>query len=183
MKGEAMGIEKKAMRIRLLVLDVDGVLTDGGIVLNDRGEETKQFDVKDGQGLKLLMRAGIEVAIITGRRSRVVEHRARELGIGDTQQGVADKGAVFSGLLGRRGLAKEEACCIGDDIPDLGMFRLAGMAVAVRDAAAEVRRAAHLVTRRRGGKGAVREVCELILKAQGKWADLTGEDAGPGGEK
>lgn len=156
-------------RIKLLVLDVDGVLTDGRIILNDHGEEIKRFHARDGVGLSLLMAAGIDVAVITGRISGVVQHRARELGITEIHQGVKDKAAIFFDLLQRKGLEKAEVCVVGDDLPDLPMFRLAGLAVAVADAALEVREAATVVTKRRGGLGAVREVCELILKTQGKW--------------
>ena len=162
-------IEEMTDRIKLLVLDVDGVLTDGRIILNDHGEEIKRFHARDGVGLSLLMAAGIDVAIITGRISGVVQHRARELGITEIHQGVKDKAAIFSNLLQRKGLDKAEVCVIGDDLPDLPMFHLAGLAVAVADAALEVREAATVVTKRRGGIGAVREVCELILKTQGKW--------------
>ena len=164
-------IEKMTDRIKLLVLDVDGVLTDGRIILNDHGEEIKRFHARDGVGLSLLMAAGIDVAIITGRISGVVQHRARELGITEIHQGVRDKAAIFFNLLQRKGLDKAEVCVMGDDLPDLPMFHLAGLAVAVADAALEVREAAAVVTKRRGGIGAVREVCELILKTQGKWED------------
>ena len=164
-------IEEMTDRIKLLVLDVDGVLTDGRIILNDHGEEIKRFHARDGVGLSLLMAAGIDVAIITGRISGVVQHRARELGITEIHQGVKDKAAIFSNLLQRKGLDKAEVCVMGDDLPDLPMFHLAGLAVAVADAALEVREAAAVVTKRRGGIGAVREVCELILKIQGKWED------------
>ena len=165
-------IENMAIRIKLLILDVDGVMTDGRIIITDRGEEIKCFNVKDGQGLKLLMNAGIEVAIITGRRSNVVEFRAKELGIRELFQGVKDKGTICNELIQRKKLKREEVCCMGDDISDLPVFKQAGITVAVADAVAEVRYAANFVTRNRGGNGAVREVCELILKAQEKWPDF-----------
>jgi YrbI family 3-deoxy-D-manno-octulosonate 8-phosphate phosphatase len=164
-----MAIKKKAASIELLVLDVDGVMTDGGILYNDRGEEIKCFNVKDGQGLRLLIKAGIEVAIITGRKSGAVEHRARDLGITDVFQGVKDKGALCIELIGRKGLQKEQVCCIGDDLPDISMFDHVGVPVAVADAAVEVRDAASYITRKSGGNGAVREICELILKARDAW--------------
>jgi YrbI family 3-deoxy-D-manno-octulosonate 8-phosphate phosphatase len=171
--------QEKASGIKLLVLDVDGVMTDGRIVLNDRGEETKAFNVKDGQGLKLLIQAGIEVVIITGRESKVVAHRARELGIREVYQGVADKGPLMGEIVNRKNLTRDEVCCMGDDIPDLDMFRWAGFPVAVKDAAVDVRRAAGHVTENRGGGGAVREMCELILKNQGKWPVIPpGDDRG-----
>lgn len=162
-------IEEEASRIKLVIMDVDGVMTDGGIIYNDRGEEIKCFNVKDGQGLRLLMDAGIEVAIITGRESGAVEHRARDLEIKHVFQGIKDKGSICAKLLEQKGLKKDQVCCIGDDLPDIPMFYHAGLAVAVSDAAKEVRDAASYVTRNPGGKGAVREVCELILKALGSW--------------
>ncbi|MBW1722494.1 MAG: HAD-IIIA family hydrolase [Deltaproteobacteria bacterium] len=161
--------ETAASAVRLLVLDVDGVLTDGRIVLDDRGVETKYFHVRDGQGLKLLQDSGIQVVLITGRRSEVVGHRARELGIDEVHQGVGDKVALLLQIIRRKGIEKEEVCVVGDDLPDLPMFQVAGMSVAVSDAAPELREHATMVTKNRGGRGAVREVCELILKAQGKW--------------
>ncbi len=157
------------MDIRLLVLDVDGVMTDGRIYLDGRGEEIKVFDVKDGYGLSRLMRAGVEVAIITGRSSPAVARRAEELGINEVHQGVADKGALLDEILRKRGLDQAEVCCVGDDLPDLPLLNRAGLAVAVADAAAEVRAAATLITKSKGGRGAVREVCELILSAGGLW--------------
>ena len=162
-------IEDMAAEIRLLVLDVDGVMTNGRIILTDRGEEIKSFHVRDGLGLKMLMEAGIDVAIITGRTSKVVLKRAEEIGITEVHQGVSDKAALLSSLMRRKGVEKKQACAMGDDLPDLPMFRAAGMAVAVADAAFEVREAAAVVTKNRGGMGAVREVCEMILKSQGKW--------------
>ena len=172
-------VEEKAVSIRVLFLDVDGVLTDGRIVIKDGGEETKCFDVKDGQGLKMLMAGGVEVAIISGRKSRSLEHRARDLGIKDVYQGVKDKRALCSKLMKGKGVKKEEVCCIGDDFPDFAMFREAGLRIAVADAVKELREKADFITRNKGGSGAVREVCEWILKCQGKWrsalADFTGK--------
>ena len=161
--------EEKAAKIKLLFLDVDGVMTDGSITMNDRGEEMKSFDVKDGQGLKLLLRGGIEVILVTGRVSGVVEHRAADLGIKEVHQGISNKMILCRRVLDEKGLAPEEACCIGDDLPDIGMFREVGLRVAVADAAKEVCDAADLVTKGKGGHGAVREVCEWILRSQGKW--------------
>jgi 3-deoxy-D-manno-octulosonate 8-phosphate phosphatase (KDO 8-P phosphatase) len=158
-----------AAKIKLLILDVDGVMTDGRIHLNDRGEEIKCFNVKDGQGLRLLMKARVDVAIITGRRSKAVEYRAKDLGISELYQGIDDKESLCVDLLEAKRLNKEQVCCIGDDLPDLPMFNRVGLPIAVADAAVEVRDAARHVTKKAGGKGAVREVCELILKAQGAW--------------
>ena len=162
-------MEEKTADIKLLFLDVDGVLTDGRITLSGSGEETKSFNVKDGLGLKLLMSAGIEVVIITGRESMVVTHRARELGIDGIFQGCADKQALCRQLIEERGLKKVEVCCIGDDLPDLAMFMETGLRVAVADAVREVRQEADFVTEKNGGYGAVREACEWILKRQGAW--------------
>ena len=162
-------MEDKAAGIKLLFLDVDGVLTDGRITLNEKGEEVKSFDVKDGFGLKLLMRHGIEVVIVTGRRSRVVDHRARELGIREVYQGISDKRLVCRRLIEKRGLRKSQVGSVGDDLPDLAMFRESGLCITVADAAREVREEADFITSKRGGHGAVREICEWILKCRGSW--------------
>ncbi len=166
-----MEVDKKAAKIRLLILDVDGVLTDGRIVINDRGQELKTFHVKDGQGLRLLMDAGIGVALISGRASGAVRHRAEDLGIEGIHLGIKEKDALLEALLSEKGLQAEQVCCVGDDLPDLAMFAHAGLRIAVSDAAPELKEAAHWVTHKSGGMGAVREVCELILKAQGKWPE------------
>ena len=161
--------DRKMAVIKLLVLDVDGVMTDGRIFIDARGEEIKCFNVRDGFGLRLLMTAGIEVVIITGRESNSVTYRAKELRIREVYQGVDDKGALFAELMRRKKLKKEQVCCIGDDLPDLPLFHGAGVPIAVADAAAEIRNAASYVTKNRGGNGAIREVCEMILKAQQRW--------------
>jgi len=163
---------QRIRKIRILVLDVDGVLTDGRIIMDDRGRETKFFDVRDGHGLKILMRTGIEVVFLTGRKSRVVEHRARELGVTEVYQGARNKVEVFEALLERKGLQAAQAAYAGDDIVDVPVLKRAGFSVAVVNAVAEAKRAAHYVTRKKGGRGAVREVCEVILKGQGKWGDI-----------
>jgi 3-deoxy-D-manno-octulosonate 8-phosphate phosphatase (KDO 8-P phosphatase) len=163
-------IEEKAIKIRLFLLDVDGVMTDGRITLNREGvEETKSFDVKDGLGLQMLISGGVEVVVITGRRSRVVETRAKDLGVNEVYQDVVDKGAVCRQLINEKGFKRHEVCCMGDDLPDLAMFAEAGLCIAVADAVKEVREASDFVTRSKGGTGAVRETCELLLKCQGKW--------------
>jgi 3-deoxy-D-manno-octulosonate 8-phosphate phosphatase (KDO 8-P phosphatase) len=162
-------MEDKALGIKLLFLDVDGVLTDGRITLNENGEEIKSFDVKDGLGLKLLMRDGIEVVIVTGRRSRVVAHRARELGIREVYQGISDKRLVCRRLIEKRGLHKSQVGSVGDDLPDLAMFRESGLCITVADAAREVREQADFITSKKGGMGAVREISEWILKCRGRW--------------
>jgi 3-deoxy-D-manno-octulosonate 8-phosphate phosphatase (KDO 8-P phosphatase) len=166
---------KKMRGVKALVLDVDGVLTDGRIIFDDDGRELKFFHVRDGHGMKLLMRAGIEVIFLTGRTSRVVEHRAKDLGVGAVYQGARDKIAVLGKVLADRGLKPEQTACMGDDITDIPLFRVAGFSAAVADACEEARKAADFVTRSGGGRGAVREVCELILKAQDKWREVTGK--------
>ena len=162
-------IEARAERIRLLFLDVDGILTDGRIEINDQGQESKRFHVRDGLGLKLLMGSGIDVVIITGRRSEVVEHRLRELGILEIHQGVRDKGGLAKRLIEEKALGKDQVCCMGDDLPDIPMFRETGLPITVPEAPPEVREAAFHVTEAGGGHGAVREICELILKSQKRW--------------
>ena len=168
-----MTVAEKAKRIKLLVLDVDGVMTDGRIVYSDSGEELKFFDSRDGHGIKLLKRAGVEVAIITGRASRAVEHRASNLGIQFVYQKALNKIDAFNELASRTGTADEAICTMGDDLPDLPVMHRSGLAVAVPDAVEEVRAAADYTTARPGGSGAVREVCELIMKAQGTWREVT----------
>ena len=160
-------MEGKTDRIKLLFLDVDGVLTDGRININEMGEETKSFYVKDGLGLKMLMSEGIEVVIITGRSSMAVAHRAQELNIKEVYQGTTDKQALCRQIRTKKGLNKIETCCIGDDLPDLAMFMEAGLCIAVADAVKEVRRKADFVTQKKGGHGAVREACEWILNCRG----------------
>lgn len=162
-------MEEKAAGIKLLFLDVDGVMTDGCITINAQGEEIKTFDVKDGQGLKMLGSSGIEVAIVSGRKSAVLEHRAKDLGIDCLNQGVEDKKALCRQLIKEKGLTKEQVGSMGDDLPDLAMFEESGLCIAVADAVMEVRGAADFITRSKGGRGAVREVCEWLLKCQGKW--------------
>ena len=143
-------------------------MTDGRIIVNDRGEETKNFDVKDGHGLALLRQAGVEVVIISGRKTDVVDHRAKELGIQDVHQGIRDKAALCRQMLRQKNLAPDQVCCMGDDVVDLPLFDQVGIAVAVADAMDEVRAAASLTTKNKGGHGAVREICDRILRAQKK---------------
>lgn len=158
--------------MRLLVLDVDGVLTDGRITYTADGVEVKSFHVRDGSGLVFWQRLGGRVAIISGRTSAAVDVRAKELSIADVRQGVADKHAALAGLLTATGVRVQETCAVGDDLPDLPLLRMCGLAVAVADACPEARAAAHYVTGAPGGAGAVREVVELLLRAQGRWDGL-----------
>jgi len=162
-------LEEKAAKIRLVFLDVDGVLTDGRIVMNHQGAEIKSFNVRDGLGLKILIEAGIEVAIVTGRKSDVVSRRAEELGIKEIHQGIRDKRTLCNHLRSQRRLGRDAVCCIGDDLLDLGMFAESGLTIAVADAVREIRERADLITENPGGAGAVRELCEILLKSQGKW--------------
>lgn len=155
----------RAAAIRLLVLDVDGVLTDGRLYYGSDGEFMKAFHVHDGFGLKQLMRAGTAVAIISGRRSAAAAHRLRELGIDEVHLGVRDKGALLQQIATRLGLGRAEIAVLGDDQPDLPMLGLAGFAVAVANAHRSVIESAHWVTSKGGGEGAVRELCDLLLEA------------------
>jgi 3-deoxy-D-manno-octulosonate 8-phosphate phosphatase (KDO 8-P phosphatase) len=152
--------------MRLLVLDVDGVMTDGRLDYAASGERGKSFHVRDGYGLKAVMAAGIEVAVISGRASAATRRRCRELGIRHVHLGVDDKGAVLTRLLAQLGLQPAQCTCIGDDAPDVPMLRLAGLAVTVADAHASARAVAHRRTRLSGGNGAVREVCDWLLAAR-----------------
>jgi len=149
--------------VRALIMDVDGVLTDGGLYYTERGDELKRFDVRDGQGLVLLRQAGILTAIVTAKQTALVARRAAELGIAEVQQGVSDKAAAVRDLLGRHGVAPAAACYVGDDVNDVAALGVVGLGVAVADAVPVVRRAARYVTRAPGGRGAIREVCDLIL--------------------
>ena len=157
---------ERARRVRLLVLDVDGVMTDGRLHITAHGEETKVFHVRDGSGIVAVQRAGIAVAIISGRDSAAVTHRARELGIRHVQQGVTDKRAALDSLLRELQLSEEALACVGDDTPDVPMLERATLAVAVADAHPTARTVAHWVTAAKGGRGAVREVCDLLLTAR-----------------
>lgn len=157
---------ERARNIRLLVLDVDGVLTDGRLYLSAAGEELKVFHVRDGSGLVAVQRAGITVAIISGRDSAAVTRRAAELGIRYVRQGVADKGAALDQLLDELGVGAVETACVGDDTPDVPMLRRAGLAIGVADAHPALLAAAHWVTHSNGGQGAVREACDLLLSAR-----------------
>lgn len=159
----------RASRIRLLVLDVDGVLTDGGLVYTASGEDTKRFHVHDGLALVAALKAGLQIAVFSGRASAAVTRRMAELGVAEVHQGVADKVAALDALRARLGLAPREVAVMGDDLPDLAAMARAGLALAPANAVAEVKRAAHWVARRRGGEGAVREAVEMLLKARRSW--------------
>lgn len=160
---------KRARRVRLLVLDVDGVLTDGQLFFGARQELFKSFNVKDGYALWAARAAGLRVAVISGRSSKAVSRRMADLGITEVHQGVQEKTKVFSALCRRLGVSPLEAAYMGDDLPDLPILHRAGLRLAPLDAAPEVRAIAHFVSRNPGGRGAVRNAVEMILTAQGKW--------------
>lgn len=165
-------MNERLRKVKLLILDVDGVMTDGRIVFDANGVETKFFNVKDGHGIKMLQRAGVEVAIISGRESQVVTNRAAELGIDRVFQRCLDKLTPYRSLLAATGLTDEEVAFVGDDVIDLPVLRRVGFAAAPADAVPEALAAVHFVARNRGGWGAVREVCDLILRGKGQWDEV-----------
>jgi 3-deoxy-D-manno-octulosonate 8-phosphate phosphatase (KDO 8-P phosphatase) len=168
----AVELTAKAKNIKMLILDVDGVLTDGSIILDNDGNEYKSFHVRDGHGIKMLIRAGIDVAIITGRHSKVVERRAHELGITEVFQKCHDKRTAYRKLVEQYMLQDREVAYIGDDIVDAPIMALVGLPIAVADATEDTKSHALLVTESRGGRGAVREVTDFILKAKGIWQGM-----------
>jgi len=162
---------RRARRIRLAAFDVDGVLTDGSVLLTSEGDELKRFSILDGMGFRIAVESGLAVAVVSGRRSAAVDARMRELGVSNVVQGAANKPAALRELAARHGLQLDEVAFVGDDLNDLAAFSVVGLAVAVANACSEVKRAADLVTRSVGGQGAAREAIELIMKAQGTWWD------------
>ena len=170
--ADATELEERLARVQLLLLDVDGVLTDGGVTWTDAGVEQKTFNIRDGLGLRLWQRVGGRVGIVTGRSSRVVQLRAEELGIGIVRQGVEDKLEAAAGIVAACGLSWERTAFIGDDLPDLPVVMRCGLGVAVADACPELAAAAALVTTLPGGRGAVREVVEMMIRARGGWEPL-----------
>jgi YrbI family 3-deoxy-D-manno-octulosonate 8-phosphate phosphatase len=167
-----MQLDERCQPIELILCDVDGVLTDGGIIVNNQGIETKRFHVRDGMGIKLWQKAGYRFGVITVRSSHIVKTRVAELGIEIIRQGADDKLATAKEIMQGLGLAPRQVCYIGDDLPDLPVVCTVGLGVAVADACTELCSRAHLVTRSAGGTGAVREVVETILKAQRRWDDV-----------
>ena len=184
-----MSLRKKARSIKLILMDVDGTLTDGTLSVLPDGEEVKAYNVRDGMGILMAGKAGIDVGVITGKTSRSLDHRSSKLHLAEIHQGVADKGKVLAEILERRKLAAEEVAYIGDDLGDLDVIRAVGLAAAVEDAHPLVRRHSDYICRLPGGRGAVREFIELIIKSQGKWKtvlsglsgllDFKGEPAAP----
>ena len=167
-----MNLHPQCRQIELVLSDVDGVLTDGRLVLDNQGIETKRFHVRDGMGIALWQKAGYRFGLVSLRSSQVVKIRAAELGVQIVRQGAGDKLAAAREIIEQLGLGLKQLCYIGDDLPDLPVVRAAGLGVAVADAAAELRQAADYVTTAPGGAGAVRETVEMILKTQRRWEDL-----------
>jgi 3-deoxy-D-manno-octulosonate 8-phosphate phosphatase (KDO 8-P phosphatase) len=172
LKLETRDLELSAKRIKLLLMDCDGVLTDGRLTLLAEGDEQKTFHARDGHGIKLLHRAGLQTGIISGRASGAVERRGRELGISYVRQNEKDKMRAFEELLDEGKFSADQCAFVGDDLPDIPVMLRVGLAVAVADAVEETKQAAHYITEHKGGRGAVREVTELILKSQGRWEEL-----------
>ncbi|MEA3362724.1 MAG: HAD-IIIA family hydrolase [Thermodesulfobacteriota bacterium] len=166
-------MQAELAKIKLLLLDVDGVLTDGRIIYDNHGNELKAFDVKDGHGLKLLQRAGIQVGIITGRSSEIVSRRAKELGIEILYQGALQKLEPYVEILSNLGLTDDQVAYVGDDVIDLPILRRVGFSATVADAAPDVLPLVDYVSSRSGGCGAVREICDMLLRASGQWEELT----------
>lgn len=164
-----MDVKEKAEKIKWIIFDVDGVLTDGKIIIGNQGELCKSFDAHDGFGIALLRLSGVRSAIITGRTSEIVKARGRELNIDEIIQGETDKVKAMLRLKEKYDLQTEQIAFVGDDLMDIPLMRGVGLALAVDNAAREVKSAAHYVTAKRGGDGGVREIAEMILKAKGKW--------------
>lgn len=161
----------KAARIRLIIFDVDGVLTDGSLFLGDDGQEYKAFNSRDGHGIKMLKKYGVEIGIITGRTSRVVEHRMANLGVEHVYQGKLDKLPAYEALAAKLDIPASETAYVGDDVVDLPVMRRVGLAIAVQDAHPLVRAHSHWQTPSPGGRGAARDVCEMLMEAKGVLQD------------
>jgi len=169
---------KKLKKIELLLLDVDGVLTDGSIIYTDRGTEIKVFSVKDGLGIRMLKAAGIDVGIVTGRRSEALRHRCRDLGITRVMEGIKDKAAVLDLIEKETGITADKMAFVGDDLPDLPLMKRVGVSITVADGHRAVKKAADIITEAVGGAGAVREICEAVLTACGYWDNPNVKKAG-----
>jgi 3-deoxy-D-manno-octulosonate 8-phosphate phosphatase (KDO 8-P phosphatase) len=166
-------LKKRILLIKLVILDVDGVLTDGRIVLGNYGDELKFFDVQDGFGLVMLRRVGFKTVIISAKKSRINHRRAKDLLVNKIYQNAHDKLKIYQKVLKKFKLKDEEVCYIADDLVDMPVFRRVGLAVAVPNGVPEIRESAHYVAQKAGGRGAVREVVDMILKTQGKWTEAT----------
>ncbi len=169
----AQNLKDRLTKIKVVLIDNDAVLTDGRIVYGDYGDELKFFDVQDGFGMTLLKRAGFPMVIVSGKKSRINNRRAKELQVSDLFQKATDKLKIFEKIVKKYKVAPEEILYIGDDLIDLPILRRVGFAAAVANAVPDVKEAAHYVTERAGGRGAVREVIDLLLKTQGKWEEVT----------
>lgn len=165
-------IDEKLNRIKLVILDVDGVLTDGGILIDGRGEETKRFHVRDGYGIKLLQRTGVSFVLLSGRTSKPTSIRAAELGIDEVHQGIRDKLPLYEKILEEKGLTDEQVAYMGDDWMDVPLLLRVGFSATVADAVEEAKEAADYITAKRGGDGAVREFIELILRRRDNWKEI-----------
>ncbi|MRR17741.1 MAG: phenylphosphate carboxylase subunit delta [Deltaproteobacteria bacterium] len=165
-------MREKLKKIKMLILDVDGVMTDGGIIMDKDGCEMKQFNVRDGHGLVMIQRYGLKVAILTGRTSPVVERRARDLKIEEIYQGALNKKEVFTQILAKNNLTPDAIAYMGDDIVDIPVLKMVGFAATVADGLDLVKKTVDHVTKSKGGQGAVREVCEMLLVAQGYWSQV-----------
>lgn len=165
-------LTQRAIAIKLLLLDVDGVLTDGKLYFGNNGEELKAFNIQDGLGIKFLQRSGIQVGIVTGRTSQLVANRARDLGIAHVIQGREDKLVAIKELIHQHQIQLREVAYMGDDLPDLSAISAVGLGMTVANGVADVKKVAHWTSQYRGGHGAIREACEVILAAQGKWDRL-----------
>jgi 3-deoxy-D-manno-octulosonate 8-phosphate phosphatase (KDO 8-P phosphatase) len=171
---------EKLKKIQLLLLDVDGVLTDGRIIYSDAGSQIKEFNVRDGLGIKLVIAAGIKVGIVTGRKSGALHHRCRDLGIPYLYEGVRQKDQLLERIVEQTGVDADRAAFVADDIPDLCLMRRVGLSIAVADAHELVKKYANWITSAPGGCGAVREVCEALLKARGSWEKILADVEGVG---
>ena len=175
-----MDTRERAKKISLLILDVDGVLTDGQLLFSDQGEAMKVFHTQDGLGISAANQVGLRTAIITGRETEMVRRRGAELNIADVYQGAKDKIKAYNELLHKYSLQPDQVAYLGDDINDLAVMTRVGLACAVANAVADVKKRAHFITTRQGGRGAVREVIELILRSQGKWDNIVETYLQPG---
>lgn len=165
-------LARRIEKVRFVILDIDGVLTDGRIVYDNRGNELKFFDVQDGFGVALLKRVGIETVIMTAKKSNVVARRAKDFNVKGLYQNCFDKLETFRGMLEKFNIRPDEVCFMGDDVIDIPVLKRVGFAVSVPNGVDEAKEAAHYITKKPGGRGAVREVCDLIIKTQGKWQDV-----------
>ena len=162
----------KVKKIKILLLDVDGVLTDGRIIYDSRGRDSKFFDVHDGMGVYLLKKAGIPTILITAKGSRAIRPRAKDMQVDCVYENISPKTSILEQILSKYKVKKDELCFVGDDLLDLGLMKKVGLPIAVANACPEIKKQAGYITSREGGRGAVREVAELILKTQGKWDEL-----------